>query len=463
MNTHAAPTDTGAPSPRPPVLREPMGALPPGPAKTGPLPALFEGWPPEDVDLIRRTIAPDAGEHELALYLKLCRTYGLDPFRKELILEKRRRKRQDGNYDVVPVFITTRDGYLKAAMRDPAYAGLVGGVVCEGDHFEYIADEFKVVHRFGAKRGPIIGAWAIAYHEERPPMVGFVPFKEYAQGTEVWQRTPTAMIQKCGEVFVLRRQFNITGIVAREEIDSEDGGESGNRGKRRRFGGPSPISVTPIAPSQSRIEPRAAIDAPTTAAEAGALNGPVGPDTAGAAREAEDTSNPLQSGVVSHDPARTDQAEATAAGTPQSGRPTLSAAERDEIQRLVAQAALAEGFTLVRRQNGGKIGPGQQWLQRHYGTDQLDRLIDRLDEIRDHASRVHDAHEIAGPGTPSQQPASPNVIAELQAAFDHLGYDEPGRLGLIRACTGGRTDRPEQMAEIEIRALIDELSGPSTP
>jgi len=33
--------------------------------------------------------------------------------------EKRRRKRQDGNYDIVPVFITTRDGYLKAAMRDP--------------------------------------------------------------------------------------------------------------------------------------------------------------------------------------------------------------------------------------------------------------------------------------------------------------------------------------------------------
>jgi hypothetical protein len=184
---------------------------------------LFEGWTAEEVDLIRRTIAPDATEHELALYLRLCRTYGLDPFRRELVMEKRRRRTPDGSgYDVVPVWITTRDGYLKAAMRDPGYGGICSGVVCEGDTFEIDAEHFRVIHRFGATRGRILGAWAVAYHTERPPMVAYVPFDEYHDpASDTWRRHPTAMIQKVAEVFVLRRQFHITAIVAREEMERD--------------------------------------------------------------------------------------------------------------------------------------------------------------------------------------------------------------------------------------------------
>jgi len=427
MNAHSASTEASARSALHPPSPGTRAALPSAPAKAESFPALFEGWAPEDVDLIRRTIAPDAGEHELALYLKLCRTYELDPFRKELILEKRRRKRQDGGYDVVPVFITTRDGYLKAAMRDPDYAGLVGGVVCEGDHFEYIADEFKVVHRFGAKRGPIIGAWAIAYHKERPPIVGFVPFKEYAQGTEVWQRTPTAMIQKCGEVFVLRRQFNITGIVAREEID-EDIGESGTRLRRRKPADPSLSSGAPTTPSLPGTEPHAAIDDPRGAADAGRSNDPAA-GMSGSVSTPESRTDQFQGDTAPSDLMKGAQkaAELTlseGSGESQSGRLAPSPKERDEIQRLVAQAALADGFKLVRRQNGGNVGPGQQWLQQHYGTDKLDQLVDRFDEIRARARKALEAAqgyqrpnaaapEILNAVAPPKQLASPSAIAEL--------------------------------------------------
>src|SRR2546426_3251321 len=181
---------------------------------------LFPGWTPEEVDLARRTVAPDATEHELALFLRLCKTYGLDPFRKELVLEKRRRRRADGTgYDVVPVFITTRDGYLKVAQRDPAYGGLQSGVVREGDDFEFDVEACRIKHRFGAARGKIVGAWAIAKHAQRPPFMAYVEFSEYYnQESDTWQKNPSAMIQKVGEAFVLRRQFGITGIVTREEM-----------------------------------------------------------------------------------------------------------------------------------------------------------------------------------------------------------------------------------------------------
>jgi len=40
---------------------------------------LFPGWTPEEVDLARRTVGPDATEHELALFLRLCKTYRHGP------------------------------------------------------------------------------------------------------------------------------------------------------------------------------------------------------------------------------------------------------------------------------------------------------------------------------------------------------------------------------------------------
>ncbi len=184
---------------------------------------LFPGWTPEEVDLARRTVAPDATEHELALFLRLCKTYGLDPFRKELVLEKRRRRRADGSgYDIVPVFITTRDGYLKVAQRDPHYAGLQSGVVREGDDFEFDVEACRVKHRFGAGRGKIMGAWAIAKHAQRPPFMAYVEFSEYYNPeSDTWKKHPAAMIQKVAEVFVLRRQFGITGVVTREEMSRD--------------------------------------------------------------------------------------------------------------------------------------------------------------------------------------------------------------------------------------------------
>jgi phage recombination protein Bet len=190
------------------------------PARTAESPHLVHGFTPQEVDLIRRTIAPDATEHELALYLRLCQTYGLDPFRRELVMVKRRRRKPSGDYEVTPVFITTRDGYLKIAQRDPGYAGIESAVVCEADHFEFDVGNHTIVHRFPAKeRGKIIGAWAVAYHKSRPPVMAFVTFEEYYDpDSETWKTHPSAMIQKVAEVFVLRRQFGITGIVAQEEM-----------------------------------------------------------------------------------------------------------------------------------------------------------------------------------------------------------------------------------------------------
>lgn len=358
MTTPATPTPTET---RAPARRD-----------STPTPALFTGWSPDEVDLIRRTIAPGATDYELALYLRLCRTYGLDPFRRELVIEHR--STPTGR---VPIFITTRDGYLKAAMRDPGYAGIIAGVVRAGDHFEYDTEHFTVRHSFGATRGRILGAWAIAYHKHRPPMMAYVPFEEYDQEqSPTWRRYPTAMIQKVAEVFVLRRQYSVSGLVAREEIDEIDAPRGGQPAAQVVPAIPAPVVGVPT--SMPGDDP------------AGSPGGAVEADAAGEPPRAETPETDPRAAP----PARTDQGA------------QLGPDEKRALQTLISAAARAEGFS-------GRT-PGQDWLERHYGARRLDALTDRLDEIREHALRIatdrrseESAPAPARPAAPEPAPAPP--------------------------------------------------------
>ena len=173
---------------------------------------------------VLKTIAPqDVTEQELKLFAAVCEKYNLDPLTREIVMTK-----EDGKIN----FITTRDGYLKIAMRDEDFDGIVSAVVREGDEFEIDASKLEVKHKFGIRRGSIIGAWAMARHKKRPPVIVFVDFNEYWQNTPVWRQYPTAMIQKVAEVAALRRQFNISGLVAREELKEESLQEGGSNPDR---------------------------------------------------------------------------------------------------------------------------------------------------------------------------------------------------------------------------------------
>jgi hypothetical protein len=296
-------------------------------------------------------------------------------------------------------------------------------------------------------------------------------------------------------------------------------------------------------------------DTPRTA-PAAARSEPAAPqDPAPAQRDGEGPTPAADAAAGGHGPSA--DTPSPAAGT------ALTREERHALQLLVAQAARADGLA-------GRT-PGQDWLERHYGARSLERLTDRLDDVRERAMAVlsgHEQHTQSGPpsteeprtppesgtrtagahsagqtppagtgtgpdgeiaaaspsrparlstgefralihkaavvqrvksatpgktwlreryGTdnPSQltdaqyedavrqaravvtavargpELASPGSLAWLEAAFDRLQYDEPGRAGLIRACTNDRTDRAEEMTEVEIRALIDELGGPA--
>ena len=166
---------------------------------------------PEKVELIKNTVAKGTSNEELEMFLYLASQYGLDPFKREIWCIK---------YDPksAATIMTSRDGYLKIAQSNPEYDGLKSFVVHEGDEFQIDAMTDQITHKFGAKRGKIIGAWAAAYHKSMRPQICFVEFDEYNAGNSTWKKYPSAMIQKVAESFVLKRQFGINGLVTQEEM-----------------------------------------------------------------------------------------------------------------------------------------------------------------------------------------------------------------------------------------------------
>lgn len=184
-----------------------------------------------------RFVQPAKGTQEEANhFIEVCETFGLNPLLGDIVFQRYETKNGPNTS-----FITTRDGLLRVATTQEGYVGPPNAnVVREGDTFEFIPSEGSVRHEFGQKRGPILGAYAVMHHKRFRPVAVFVDFQEYFQANSgelnsrynnknVWDKMPSAMIQKIAEVFVLRRQFPLGGLYTREEMSLEEN-DNGNSG-----------------------------------------------------------------------------------------------------------------------------------------------------------------------------------------------------------------------------------------
>jgi hypothetical protein len=160
---------------------------------------------PQQKQVLKNTIAKDATDAELGLFLQACTAYGLNPFKKEIFFSKS----QSGKVE----FITSRDGYLALIQKDPNYMGIQSMEVYSGDDFSMEfkndnpegIDTIQIDHTIDdidpEKRGTLLGAWATCYYKGRAPA--------------------TAMIRKVPESIVLKRQGGFSGLVTREEIEGD--------------------------------------------------------------------------------------------------------------------------------------------------------------------------------------------------------------------------------------------------
>lgn len=108
--------------------------------------------------------------------------------------------------------------YLKQAILNNDFQGLISFTVKEGDIFEIDASEYKVIHRLSGSRGKILGAWARCDRKNMKPFLIYIEFDEHKRETEDWNNHPSLMIQKQAERLILERAFPVNETKIDEEI-----------------------------------------------------------------------------------------------------------------------------------------------------------------------------------------------------------------------------------------------------
>ena len=162
----------------------------------------------DQVSLIKNTIAKDATDNELQLFLHQCKRTGLDPLTRQIYFMKRGGK---------VTIQTSIDGFRVIAERSGDYAGQDEPV------FEDVLDaEGKkkdkkcrvTVYRFrGDTRYP--AAVGVAYWSEYCPQQG----QDF-----MWKKMPHTMLAKVAEALALRKAYpqDLSGLYTNDEMNQAD-------------------------------------------------------------------------------------------------------------------------------------------------------------------------------------------------------------------------------------------------
>lgn len=164
-------------------------------------------YPPSLVDTIKSTVAKDATDEELYMFLSIAKQYDLNPFMKEIWFTKMQGK---------VAIMTSRDGYKKLAERKRNFRKCQSMAVYENDTFEMelvMGEVMNITHKFKQNdRGNIIGAYAVLKTTDHDNYVSYVNFREYDKRNNIWKSYPSAMIRKVAENDVYKKFADVNGL-----------------------------------------------------------------------------------------------------------------------------------------------------------------------------------------------------------------------------------------------------------
>ena len=210
---------------------------------------VFTEYPPDQVDLIKRTICKGATDDELRLFLYQCKRTGLDPLARQAYAVKRWDSKE--RREVMSIQ-TSIDGFRLVAERTGKYTGQLGPFWCDTDgkwHDVWLGDGAPVAAKVGVLRTDFSEpCFAVAR------TAAYRQTKKDGSPTVFWQRMADVMIAKCAESLALRRAFpqELSGLYTSDEMGQADNGAP-----------PAPRDATPKRPPLKAIEALPPTDAET--------------------------------------------------------------------------------------------------------------------------------------------------------------------------------------------------------
>lgn len=183
---------------------------------------LRDRFTPEQVELLKKTIAKGASDDEFALFLHNCERTGLDPFAKQIYCLQRRTKNDEGQWVNAMVTQVGIDGKRLIAQRTGQYRGQTVPVFFDkaGNPREVWLD---------AKVPPVACRVGVRREGFDEPLYVTAHYGEYVQRTrdnqpnKMWKEKPCVMLAKCAESQAMNKAFpqELSGLYIEEELRDE--------------------------------------------------------------------------------------------------------------------------------------------------------------------------------------------------------------------------------------------------
>jgi phage recombination protein Bet len=173
-----------------------------GVAKPEARPPALAHYTNDDLELIRRFVAPKSSDHELAFFLEYAQAAGLNPFQGEIVGVPRWNAKDQR--EVMSIQVTVR-GERTLAER----TGLYGGQ----DPPQWCGPEGRWIEVWLSEKPPAAARVAVYRKDWDRPAVGvarwasYVQLNKQGQPVNLWKTAPDLMLAKCAEASALRKAF----------------------------------------------------------------------------------------------------------------------------------------------------------------------------------------------------------------------------------------------------------------
>ncbi len=172
-------------------------------------------YTPEDIAIIKATVAKGFLDTELSYFLNVAKVYKLNPFTKQIWAYKDNK----GNI----IVFAGRDGFLAKAQQDSHWSGIASDIIREGEEYKIDIAQGIITHSKDiTSKNRIIGAWAKCQPKGCIiATIEWADFDTYNKGFNVWKSDPAAMIKKVAESHCLSKAYGISGLAIEEDFENK--------------------------------------------------------------------------------------------------------------------------------------------------------------------------------------------------------------------------------------------------